>query len=378
MIRKLLLLLTLVVICAARSTQLENRACNNSPLLCSVAYDQVTHLGAHDSPFIRDGSTGFSSFGNQFFNTTVQLDAGVRLLTAQVHIALNSVTKLRELHLCHSSCMLFDAGPLEKWLAEVRAWMDTNLNEVVTLLLVNMNGADARELEAEYAKANIAQLAYVPPSIDHAPPPSTKLQKSWPSLGEMIDAGTRLVTFVNPLTADKAIAPYLLNEFDFVWENQYDVVDKADFTCTPDRPSNTLTAQEMRSSGKLFLMNHLLYWQQAFGIRIPDSRKISDTNSWDGPGGLGKHMLQCSGEVARQPTFVLVDFFNVGPAIATVDKFNGLKVPVGRKAVSSAVQDEDEDVETASQGEKGERTALCALAMAIAATVIMDNYYPIL
>jgi hypothetical protein len=126
------------------------RACNNSPKLCSKPYDQITHLGAHDSPFLRDSSTGFSTFGNQFFNTTVQLDAGVRLLSAQVHVASNTETKARELHLCNSSCALFDVGAVSAWLWEIRTWVDANPFDIVTLVLVNMDGIDVVELAAEY------------------------------------------------------------------------------------------------------------------------------------------------------------------------------------------------------------------------------------
>jgi hypothetical protein len=32
----------------------------------------------------------------------------------------------------------------------------------------------------------------------------------------MIDRGERLVSFINPLDVDERVAPYLLNEFDFV------------------------------------------------------------------------------------------------------------------------------------------------------------------
>lgn len=52
--------------------------------------------------------------------TTAQLDAGVRLLSAQVH-SING-----EWHLCHSSCTLLDVGPLHQWLSEIKAWMDKN------------------------------------------------------------------------------------------------------------------------------------------------------------------------------------------------------------------------------------------------------------
>ncbi|KAF1935710.1 hypothetical protein EJ02DRAFT_428186 [Clathrospora elynae] len=132
----------------------------------------------------------------------------------------------------------------------------------------------------------------------------------------------RLVSFVNPLTPGKENAPYLLNESDFIWENRYDVTRLEQFACTPDRPSNITTIDEMHDSGNLFLMNHMLYWQMAFGNQTPDARNVADTNSWNGPGGLETYLIRCGNQVMRQPTFVLVDFFNVGPALAPVDRLN--------------------------------------------------------
>lgn len=91
-----LYLLALVASCTARSIDVADRVCNNSPLLFSFPYDQITHLNARDSRFVRDTSNRFNTFGNQCFNTTVQLDAGTRLLAAQVHIAEDRNTKSRE------------------------------------------------------------------------------------------------------------------------------------------------------------------------------------------------------------------------------------------------------------------------------------------
>ena len=342
------------------------RACNNAPELCDTSYDQITHLGAHDSPFLRDSSTGFSSFGNQFFNSTIQLDAGVRLLSAQIHVASNKETNAREIHLCHTSCGLFDVGLFEDWLWEIHLWMAANPNEVVTLVLVNMDGINAVELESYYAKADIAHYGYVPENINHAPAPSTEFKKTWPTLGEMIDGKGRLVTFVQPLNPDKMNAPYLLNEFDFVWENAYDVRNATDFACKPDRPSNTTTIDQERDSGKLFLMNHMLYWQQAMGIEVPDIRNINDTNSWDSTGGLGDHMTMCGQQVTRQPTFVLVDFFNVGPAIKAVDIFNGIDEPVGRKNVTTKVIEGGAGMDYyVSAGEKVDSSSWVALVVAL-------------
>ncbi len=35
-------------------------ACNNSSDLCSRSYSNVTYLGAHDSPFLRNSSNGYT------------------------------------------------------------------------------------------------------------------------------------------------------------------------------------------------------------------------------------------------------------------------------------------------------------------------------
>jgi len=353
------LLLALAALCVSAVS----RACNNSPHLCDVSYDEVTHLGAHDAPFLAEAWTGFSSFGNQFFNTTVQLDAGVRLLTAQVHVGSKPGTTARDLH---SSCTLFDVGSLQDWLWEIRIWLDRNSNEVVTIVLVNLGGASATELEGEYSRADLAHYGWVPPNISEAPAPSSEFNKTWPALGAMIDSGQRLVTFVNSLTPDAVNAPYLLREKDFVWENSYAVTAAADFACAPDRPSNTTTISDARDSGKLFLMNHFLYWQQAFGIQTPDRRVLNDTNSWDGPGGLGKHITKCANEYTRQPTFVLVDFFNVGPAIDSVDIFNGVD-PVGRRNVTNVVI--DNGLPSRRVNGSGKKTVSLILALEVAAAV---------
>lgn len=61
------LLLTLPAAFAAPQTSSTPlSACNNSPDLCRRSYSSVTHLGAHDSPFLRDASTGYSESGNQY------------------------------------------------------------------------------------------------------------------------------------------------------------------------------------------------------------------------------------------------------------------------------------------------------------------------
>lgn len=65
---------------------------------------------------------------SRYVNTTSQLDAGVRLVTAQVH------KKDSEWHLCHSGCDYLDAGKLSSWLSEIKDWLDNNKNDGMFLV----------------------------------------------------------------------------------------------------------------------------------------------------------------------------------------------------------------------------------------------------
>lgn len=316
-----LLSLTLTNALSIKSRQ--TTACNNSPDLCDRSYSAITHLGAHDSPFVRDATTGFSVSGNQYYNSTVQLDAGVRLLTAQVHKNNNNW------HLCHSSCDLLDAGLLSDWLSDIKTWIQANPNEVVTVLLVNADNAAVSDLHAQFTEANITSLAYKPASTTTPP-------TSWPTLQELINAQTRLVVFATNLNTANVPTEqsYLMNEFTFIFENKYDNTNVTDFSCTPDRPSG-LSAQSALSSNRMPFMNHFLYKTGALDIETPDVDNLNITNSPDttSVGQLGYALNSCKSDYGgRAPTFVLVDFFDEGPAIKAIDTINGI-TPTGRKAL---------------------------------------------
>ncbi len=207
--------------------------------------------------------------------------------------------------------------------------MDNNPNDVVTILLVNSDNAPASALDAEFQAAKITSYAYTPPS-------TTAAITTWPLLQDMISNNTRLVTFVASLPpSSNTDAPYLLDEFTFVFENNYDVTSLSNFTCTPDRPpavqGNTPMAT---SSGRLALMNHFLDIKQAF-FETPDYGNITTTNAQSGPvGNLGGAAANCTYIYGKAPTYVLVDFFDQGPAISTVDTLNGI-TPVGRAGVAN-------------------------------------------
>lgn len=250
----------------------------------------------------------------------------MRLLTAQVHNSNGAW------HLCHTSCDLLDAGTLESWLAEIKSWMDSNTNDVVTVLLVNSDNATPAELATQFTSSGISKYAYTPASISSAP-------ATWPTLQTLINDGTRLMTFVasmDPSQIDSTNS-YLMNEFAFIFENPFDNTSNANFTCAPNRPTSVLNSVSAAQSLNLMsLMNHFLDTAQSFGIQTPNIDAIASTNSpGSAAGQLGLAASQCKTAYGKAPNFLLVDFFDQGPAIATVDSLNGVTNAVGRSTLPS-------------------------------------------
>lgn len=339
------------------STASSSTACNNSPSLCSKSYANVTYLGAHDSAFVSNSSNSYDVSGNQYFNSTVQLNAGVRLLQAQIQRE-NDSDSSSPLHLCHTECSLYDAGTVESWLTEVKTWMDSNPNEVVTILLVNGPNAEASEIGESFTNSGITKYSYTP---------SSSTPSSWPTLQSMISANTRLVTFIASLSSNTG-ATYLLNEFDYVWENNYQVTDASNFTCTPDRPSAVAgSLSSAKSSGRMFLMNHFLDQDQLFGIQTPNFDAANSTNSADVStvGSLGNSAQSCAASYGANPNYLLVDWFNVGPAIQTADSLNGVTDATGRQDVTTA----NLKVQSSSSGAGKAGSSAVAVVVGFAAAI---------
>lgn len=300
-------------------------ACNNSPTLCSRTYNNITHMGAHGSAFLREGTGSIAAAGNQFKNATDVLDAGLRLLQAQVH---NENGTLR---LCHTSCSLLDAGTLESWLTKIDTWMNDNANDVVTLLLVNSDEVDASEFGSVFKSSGISDHAYTPSS--------TGATSDWPTLNNMIQNKTRLVSFITNINTSTTY-PYLLPEFDYVFETNYEVATLTGFNCTLDRPSSLTSASSALSSSYMGLANHFKYQSLSSGTDwyIPDVTNIDLVNSANTTedGELGKHLAECKSEWSGVPTFVLVDMFDNGDVMNATDDMNGISDATGRTAVSAS------------------------------------------
>lgn len=258
--------------------------CNGHDRLCARRYSDVTFIGSHNSAFVGD-----TPFHNQFVSVTAQLDLGVRFLQAQTHDWDGRI------ELCHTSCWELDAGPLDDYLAEVARWLDAHPRDVVSLLLTNTDAVAMNRFDAAFAGAGLKKHAFRPGAV--------VARDGWPTLGALIDAGTRLVVFMD-YHADLSKVDYITPEFSHFWETPYGVTDRCFPTCAVDRPTG---GDPRRLMG---IMNHMLNYR--FGdIVFPNMPDAATTNSLD---SIQRQVYLCKGQGKPQPNVILLDWVNAGEA----------------------------------------------------------------
>ncbi|KAK9328704.1 PLC-like phosphodiesterase [Lipomyces starkeyi] len=274
-------------------------ACNGHDELCTRQYSNVSFVGAHDSPFV-----GPLPQQNQGWSVTEQLDNGVRFLQGQTHRA----PIIGTLNFCHTSCFLENAGTVRDFLTTVKTWLDANPNEVVTLLIVNGDFVPITDFENEFDGSGITNYTYIPPV-------SPLAINAWPTLQELITAGTRLVVFLD-YGADISKVPYILDEFAYFFETPYSQTDPTFSQCKIDRPSNAT------ASGRMYLVNHTLNVNPLdLGILIPDRDNAATTNS---PASIEAQANLCSALYGRNPNVMLLDFVDQGDVIGAENGLNSL------------------------------------------------------
>jgi len=270
---------------AASADRRQATTCNGHSEFCDRSYGNITYVGAHDSYAV--GTNNLAA--NQDYNITQQLNDGVRLLQSQVH------NNSGVIQLCHTNCALYNGGPLSDYLGKVKSWMDANPNDVVTLLIVNSDDLAPAQFDTVFKSAGLDALSYAPPS---ASIPASQ----WPTLGEMINSGKRLVTFLDA-SADFTSVNYLIDEFTNVWETAFDVTDTT-FNCNVNRTKGDPSTQ-------LYLINHFLD-TLALGQPVPDVKDANVTNGVSGVGSLGQQVSTCAAANGRNPNYMLVDFYEYG------------------------------------------------------------------
>ena len=272
--------------------------CNGFAELCGRQYSNITTIGAHDSAFVGDLPQD-----NQDISVTAQLNAGIRFLQAQSHKNIFGT-----LELCHTSCFEEDAGSVQSYLSTIKTWLDANPNEVLTILLVNGDNVPVSMFDDAYISSELKSYAYTPPTSPIA-------IDAWPTLQELITAGTRLVAFLD--AGATASVPYILDEFTYFFETPYDTTDPTFPECTIDRPPGAT------ADGRMYIVNHFLDLDLD-GIDIPDDVADNTTNAATGVGSIGAQADLCIGLYGRAPVGILVDYFDRGNVFAAQNTLNGV------------------------------------------------------
>lgn len=263
---------------------------------------------AHNSPF----HIAHNAASNQQYDVTQQLNDGIRGLQFETHMPNNT------LRLCHTSCDLLDAGTLEAYLVTVVQWLENNPYEVITIMMGNDDRVNPDSYVAPFTNSGMLRYVYTTPQ---SPMPLA----AWPKLSEMILSQKRVVVMLDYLANQTAI-PWLLDQFSQQWQTPFSPTDLS-FPCTEQRPPNQ--ARET-SENRMYMTNHNLNVDISIAsdsILVPAYGMLNQTNSAnvDTYGSLQAGVDNCTVMWNRPPTFLLVDYYNIG-------NFNGSVFQVAARA----------------------------------------------
>lgn len=308
------LLVVAVVVVGSPAAGDTARACNGHPELCDRPYDEVVQAATHNAMSSPDVVQVWPEHDGTIAE---QLDAGIRTLLIDTHfwtdvatpeqvttldpaippaLAARAVQRANDrfgardgLFLCHNHCV-WGGRPLVDGLGDVRAFLDANPDEVVTLIV--QDETPANDTVAEFASAGLEPFLYV---HDEG--------AGWPTLGEMIDAGQRLVVFAENGGPPPA---WYHTAFAHMADTPFGFASPEEMSCEPNRGP---------ADAPLLLMNHWL------SRAAPDRQAASLVNAHD---AVVDRARRCERERGQLPNFVAVDFYGIGEVVEAVDTLNGV------------------------------------------------------
>jgi hypothetical protein len=256
-----------------------NVACNGHRELCDRPFDQIAFAGSHNAMSNQDDGWVLP---NQIHDMRTQLEEGVRVFLIDTHDFEGGTW------LCHEFCQLGKISLVDA-LTIFRVFMDEHPDEVLAFVIEN--GISSAETEAAFVASDLVKYVYVHPP-GHA----------WPTLREMIKAGTRLLVMAETGHPPPAWYQYA---YDLSWDTPYSFVTEADFSCALNRGSR---------DNDLFQINHWL----SNPLSVPANGEL--VNQFD---VLWARVDGCRKETGRLPNFIAVDYVDIGDLFRVVDRLNG-------------------------------------------------------
>ncbi|SFB93158.1 hypothetical protein SAMN04487968_102342 [Nocardioides terrae] len=313
----------------------DSEGCNGHVELCDRRYDEVAFPATHNSMAAASEPGWF--FPEQPDGIVDQLDAGIRALLIdswygratdrpsvvttvgeardravaeadQAFGASSVASALRlvgaaglnprgpqESYLCHGLCEIGSTSWASS-LTGMRSWLDAHPREVVTLVVQDeVSPADTAAL---IEQAGLLPDVYEPVAGD-----------PWPTLGQMVESGKRLVVLMERHGGGSAY-PWLLQGFDWIQDTPFLFRTPAALIDGPD----TCALNRGHADAPLLLLNH---WVTDKSAEVTNAGRVNAASV------LGTRADACRKERGMLPNFVAVDFYDQGDLFGVVDRLNG-------------------------------------------------------
>jgi hypothetical protein len=308
----LALVILVAAVAVARATRNdEPRACNGHVELCDRRFDQVVFAATHNSMSSADRGWIWPAHDR---GIAAQLDSGIRALLVDTHYwegaedVLDALAELPEpatpavvdvvtrvveprpgAFLCHNLCRL-GATPLDEGLGEIARFLDRNPEEVVVLFV--QDHISAPDMASAMRRSGLRDDVFV-----------KERGEGWPTLGEMIDDGERLVVLAENSGPPPA---WYHRGFALVQETPFRFSGPEEFSCGPNRGTE---------HSPLLLMNH---WIERTAPSRADATVVNRQDV------IVRRARQCIEQRGMLTNLIAVNFASIGGLLPAVDELNGV------------------------------------------------------
>ncbi|HET9253351.1 MAG TPA: hypothetical protein VFP58_14650 [Candidatus Eisenbacteria bacterium] len=207
----------------------------------------------------------------------------------------------RQIFLAHGFCEL-GSTPFVEALREMKEFLVTNPNEVL-IVIIQDEGVSPPDVAAAFQESGLDEFVYLGPVT----PP-------WPTLGEMVADGGRVVVFAENNVGE---IPWYHRTEGVLQETPYGFKTPEAFSNRPNRGGR---------NGSLLLMNH---WIETAPASLPSNAAI--VNAYD---FLLRRAKDCRRERRMVPNLVAVDFYRTGDLFKVCRALNGVPEP-GTEPIAS-------------------------------------------
>ncbi len=268
--------------------------CNGREDLCDRSYRDVAYLTTHNA-WNNAAENWFVPSQND--NLVSQLEHGVRAFMLDTYW-YDDLLGQRGVFLCHGACApnvpyaVYPEGavhlnrPFAGVLMEIRDWMDAHPRNVVTLILENY--ARAEDLTDAFLEGGLLNADGTSGYLHIQSSPETP----WPSLGEMIDSGKRLVVLTDEEGVDES---WLHQLWQHAWETRFTYRLASEFSVDDNYSCDRNRGQQ---DNQLFILNHFLTMPTALEIHADQVNPM-----------LGERAAACRVQSGQFPNFITVDFY---------------------------------------------------------------------